>query len=238
MGAYCCGYLLLTTPSVVYNILYMSTITDFLIKKAELTQDLAGVGAGASLGGLTGLLVGSKILNEQLKPHTEFINTVAKADREASDKFMRMSQPANAGLLVDYINRFDKDLYNATMDLADYNVPNGKFLENVRLLQKYPNLNAEAKEDAEHIISNHLATWRKNKDSQLRLVASKLKVPQEYLDALLAVRKSDKNLTRVKRILSKAYNRVGRIGMLAGLLGGGAGYGASKLVDWISDKLD
>lgn len=229
---------LLTIPPLVYNILYMSAINDFLVKKAELAQDLAGVGAGASLGGLTGLLVGSKILSEQLKPHTDFINSVAKADREASDKFMRMNRPANADLLADYINRFDKDLFNATMDLADYNVPNGKFLENVRLLQKYPNLNAEAKEDAEHIISNYLDTWRKNKYSQIGVVASKLNVPKEYLNALLAFRKSNKNLERVTRILSKARGRVGRIGMLAGLLGGGAGYGASKLVDWISDKLD
>lgn len=216
----------------------MSFINDFLIKKAELAQDLTGIGVGTSLGGLTGLLVGSKILNEQLKPHTEFINTVAKADREASDKFMRMSHPANADLLVDYINRFDKDLYNATMDLADYNVPDRKFLEDVRLLQKYPNLNAEAKEHAEHMIRHSLLNWRANKYWTIVVTGNKLGVPKEYVDTLLDVRKSSKNLDRVKRILSKAYNRVGRIGMLAGLLGGGAGYGASKLADWISDKLD
>lgn len=202
-----------------------------------MAQDLTGIGVGAGLGGLAGLHIGSEILGKQLKPHAEFINAVVKAEREATDKFMRMSRPANAGLLVDYINRFDKDLYNATMDLADYDVPPRKFLENVRLLQKYPNLNAEAKEDAERRISNWLASWRLNKNSQLGVVASKLNVPKEYLNALLDFRKSDKNLERVKRILDKARGRVGRIGMLAGLIGGGAGYGASKLVDWIAGKI-
>ena len=216
----------------------MSAINDFLIKKAELSQDLTGIGVGASLGGLTGLRVGHNILNRQLKPHADFINAVAKADREASDKYMKMNQPANADLLADYIKRFDKDLYNATMDLEKYNVPTGSFLENVRLLQKYPNLNAEAKEDAERMISLRLATWRANKDDRLREVAKALKVPEEYLNSLLARRKSSKNFKRVNQILSKAYKRIGRIGMLAGLLGGGAGYGVSKLVDWISDKMD
>lgn len=202
-----------------------------------MSQDLTGIGVGASLGGLTGLRVGSEILNKQLKPHADFINAVAKADREASDKFNRMSHPANADLLVDYINRFDNDLYNATMDLADYNVPDGKFLENVRLLQKYPNLNAEAKEDAEHLIRHYLRVCRANKYWTIVGAGNKLGVPKEYVDDLLDFRKADKNLERVKRILDKARGRVGRIGMLAGLLGGGAGYGASKLVDWISDKM-
>ena len=216
----------------------MSAINDFLIKKAELAQDLTGIGVGASLGGLAGLRVGHNILNNQLEPHADFINTVVKADREASDKFNRMSHPANADLLVDYINRFDKDLFNATMDLADYNVPDRKFLEYVRLLQKYPNLNAEAKEHAEHMIRHSLASWRANKHATIVVTGDKLGVPKEYLSALLDARKSSKNLDRVTRILSKARGRVGRIGMLAGLLGGGAGYGASKLVDWISDKMD
>lgn len=215
----------------------MSAVNDFLIKKAELTQDLIGIGAGASLGGLTGLIAGSDVLGKRLKPHADFIDTVVKAEREATDKFMRMDRPANAGLLVDYINRFDKDLYNATMDLADYNVPPRKFLENVRLLQKHSNLLPEAKELAEHMIRHSLLNWRANKYWTIVVTGDKLGVPKKYVDALLDSRKANKNLNRVKRILDKARGRVGRMGMLAGLLGGGAGYGASKLVDWISDKM-
>lgn len=210
----------------------MSTFQEFLIKKAEMENDLWGLGAGGVAGSLGGLYAGNKVYIQKLKPHRQFLNSVIDAYSKNSDNLDKILFHKNLDKLSTFHRLLKKDPIEATKYLANTidNRLYSDIRESMRTLNK-PNIKQEALDDAKHIIRHMARHLSVNKKAYMHLTALDLGLTKDHADTLMNYAKYSDRLDRINKIIKPAAKRLRGIGLLSGLLAGsGAGLGISRLI--------
>ena len=210
----------------------MSILQEFLIKSAGMENDLLGLGAGGVLGSLGGLYAGNRITMQKLKPHIQFVNSVADASRKNADDLIKIVNSKNFDDLASFTQLLRKDPVEAAKYIA--NVTDSRVYssirESIRDLDR-PNITQEALDDAKRRIQNMARYMSANKLASIYSAAKQLGVPKEHTDTLMNAIKYSGRADRLYKILNPALRRMRGIGLLSGLLAGsGAGLGISRLI--------
>lgn len=210
----------------------MSTLQEFLVKRAELENDLWGLGAGGVVGSLGGLYTGNRVAMHKLKPHIQFINSVANANRKSFDDLMKIGDSKNFNDLANFARLLRKDPVEAAKYIANATDSRAysSVRESLRDLDR-PNISQEALDDAKRRIQNMGRYMSANKLASIYSAAKQLGVPKEHADTLMNTMKYYDRADRLYKILNPALRRMRGIGLLTGLLAGsGAGLGISRLI--------
>ena len=210
----------------------MNILQQFLIKSAELENDLWGLGTGGVVGSLGGLYTGNMIYEQKLKPHRQFINSVADASRKSANNLMEIAGSKNLDNLVVFYQLLMKDPVEATKYIA--NATDSRAYSSVRESMRdldRPNITQEALDAAKHRIQRMADTLAANKLPSLYNAAKHFGVPKEHADTLVKAIKDSDRVDRISKIIKPVAKRMRGIGLLSGLLAGsGAGLGISRLI--------
>lgn len=210
----------------------MSTFQEFLIKKAEMKDDLWGLGAGGIAGSLGGLYAGNKVYMQKLEPHKQFINSVIDANSKNRINLDKFRYNKNFDKLDIFHQLLRKDPIEAAKHIA--NVTDGQMSNRIREIMREldnPNIKQEALDAAKRRIQNIAETMSANKQLFMRTTAKRLGLTQDHADTLMNAVKDSSRLARINKIIKPVAKRLRGIGLLSGLLAGsGAGLGISKLI--------
>lgn len=210
----------------------MSTLQEFLIKSAGMENDLWGLGAGGVVGSLGGLYTGSRVYRQKLKPHRQFLNSVADASRKNADDLIKIVYSKNFDDLANFTHLLRKDPVEATKYIA--NVTDSRVYssirESIRDLGR-PNITQEALDDAKRRIQNTARNMSANKLASIYSAAKQLGLTKDHADTLVNSIKYSDRLDRISKITKPVAKRLRGVGLLSGLLAGsGVGLGISRLL--------
>lgn len=210
----------------------MSTLKEFLIKKAETENDLWGLGAGGVAGSLGGLYAGNKVYMHKLKPHRQFLNSIADASSQNFNNLNKFISHKNFDKLSIFHQLLRKDPVEAVKYIA--NMTDSKtyssIRESIRDLSR-PNITPEALDAAKRRIQNMADTMSANKPLFMRNAAKHLGLTKDHADTLMNAIKYSARMARIDKIIKPVARRLRGIGLLSGLLAGsGAGLGISRLI--------
>lgn len=210
----------------------MSTLQEFLIKKAEMKDDLWGLGAGGVAGSLGGLYAGNRVFMQKLKPHKQFLDSIADANAKYSDDLRKIIYHKN----FDKLSTFHRLLKKDPIEAAKYttNIPGGilsdTIRENARLLNR-PDIKQEELDKAKRTLQRLADTMVANKTAEMHVIARRLGLTKDHADTLMNYIKYSNKVDKINKILKPAAKRLRGIGLLSGLLAGsGAGLGISRLM--------
>lgn len=210
----------------------MSTLQEFLIKKAEMKDDLWGLGAGGVAGSLGGLYAGNKVFMQKLKPHKQFLDSIADAYSKHEDDLSKIMYHKNFDKLSTFHRLLRKDPIEAVKYIA--NTSDDRLYSDIRESMRYlnrPNMKQEALDDAKRCIQNWARSLSANKEAYMHTVASQLGLTKDHADTLMNYVKYSNKVDKINKIIKPAAKRLRGIGLLSGLLAGsGAGLGISRLM--------